>query len=76
MGNEADDILGSLRLTEAEKITYDTVMAKLEGYFVKRCNVSFERAEFNQRHQEDGEPVDSFITSLYVLAEHWVRTPS
>lgn len=70
MGDEADDILCSLGLTEEEKTKYDTVVAKLEGYFVKRRNVIFERAKFNQRRQENGESVDNFITSLYVLAEH------
>ena len=57
-------------LTEEEKAKYDTVVAKLEGYFVKRRKVIIERAKFNQQCQEDGESVDSFITSLYVLAEH------
>ena len=30
----------------------------------------YERAKFNLRRQEPGESVDSFITSLYGLAEH------
>ena len=30
----------------------------------------YERAKFNQRCQEPGESVDSFITALYVLAEY------
>lgn len=33
-------------------------------------HVIFERAKFNMRKQEDGEPVDAFITALYSLAEH------
>ena len=28
------------------------------------------RARFNQRHQKEGETVESFTTSLYSLAEH------
>ena len=35
-----------------------------------RRNVIFERAKFNQRQEEQGETVDSFITSLHYLAEH------
>ena len=42
----------------------------IERHFVQRRNVIFERAKFNQRRQEEGEPVDSFITALYALAEH------
>lgn len=44
--------------------------AKFKGHFVKRRNVIFKRAKFNNRKQEPGEPVDVFITALYALAEH------
>ena len=37
---------------------------------MKRQNIIFERAKFNQRRQEPGEPVDNFITTLHYLAEH------
>ena len=70
MGDEADDILGSFHLSTEEKAQYDVVKEKFEGYFVKRRNVIFERAKFNQRRQEPGEPVDNFITSLHCLSEH------
>ena len=70
MGDEADDILTSFHLSSEDKAKYDVVKEKFEGYFVKRRNVIFERAKFNQRRQEPGEPVDSFITSLHCLAEH------
>jgi len=49
---------------------YATVKGKFDSHFVKRCNVIFERAKFNMRRQQDGEPVDAFITALYGLAEH------
>ena len=70
MGDAADDILASLGLTEEEKKTYDTVVAKFQGHFVKKRNVIFERAKFNQRKQEEGESVDNFVTALYCLSEH------
>ena len=69
MGDEADDILTSLKLTDAQK-KYETVRQKFEGYLVKRRNPIFEPTKFNSRKQEEGEPVDSFITALYCLAEH------
>ena len=34
------------------------------------CKEIFERAKFNQRRQEEGEPVDDFVTLLYCLSEH------
>ena len=70
MGDEADDILRSFRLSEEDAKKYDVVKAKFDGYFVKRRNVIYERAKFNQRCQELGESVDSFITALYGLAEY------
>ena len=70
MGDEADDILTSLGLTDEQKKEYEMVKDKFEAHFVKRRNTIFERAKFNQRRQEEGESVDSFITSLYCLAEH------
>ncbi len=69
MGDEADDILSTFRLSEEDGKKYDTEVEKFQGYFVKRRNTIFERAKFNRRKQE-GEPVDDFIVDLYRLAEH------
>ena len=70
MGDSAEDILSSFRLTEEQGKSYTTVVEKFEGHFVKRRNLIFERAKFNRRKQEEGEPVDDFIMDLYRLAEH------
>ena len=70
MGDDADDILRSFRLSEADGKKYDVVKGKFDRHFVKDRNVIYERARFNQRKQEEGEPVDSFITALYGLSEH------
>ncbi|KAL5499382.1 hypothetical protein EMCRGX_G010781 [Ephydatia muelleri] len=37
---------------------------------LKKRNVIYERAKFNLRKQEDGEPVDDFVTTLYSLAQY------
>ena len=70
MGGEAEDILSSFRLTEDQGKSYSTVVEKFERYFVKRRNFIFERAKFNRRKQEEGEPVDDFIVDLYRLAQY------
>ena len=70
MGEEAEDILRSFALSEEDMKKYQPVTAKFEGHFVKKRNVIYERARFNMRVQEEGEPVDSFITALYSLSEH------
>ncbi|UYV67708.1 hypothetical protein LAZ67_5001667 [Cordylochernes scorpioides] len=38
-------------------------------YFIGKRNVIYERAKFNRRSQGETEPVEEFITNLYVLAE-------
>ncbi|UYV84796.1 hypothetical protein LAZ67_X003556 [Cordylochernes scorpioides] len=40
-----------------------------EDYFIGKRNVIYERAKFNRRSQGETEPVEEFITDLYVLAE-------
>ena len=70
MGDEADDILRSFALSEEDKKKYDVVKGKFDVHFDTRKNVIFERAKFNKKVQEDGEPVDDFITALYSLVEH------
>ena len=70
MGDEADEILRSFPLSEENKKQYMPVIEQFDKHFIKRRNVIYERARFNMRRQEEGEPVDTFITSLYALAEH------
>ena len=62
--------IACLTLTEQQRTKYADVKAGLDGYFVKKRNVIFERAKFNQRRQTRDEPVETFITALYSLAEH------
>ena len=70
MGQQADDILKSIQITDDELKVFKTVKEKFETHFIVRRNTIFERAKFNRRSQEENEPVDDFITDLYTLAEH------
>ena len=70
MGESAEDIFQSFNLSEEDTKNYDVVVERFQRHFVSRRNIIFERAKFNSRKQEDGETADSFITSLYGLAEH------
>ena len=70
MGDQADDIFKSLQLTAAQSASCATVKAQLEGYFVVKRNVIFERVKFNKWVQHEDESVDSLITELDRLAEH------
>lgn len=58
------------KYAEADQNKFETVRNRFEQHFVKRRNIIFERARFNQRKQEDGETANSFVTVLYSLAEH------
>ena len=65
MGDAADDILESFGLKPEEHVT---VREKLESYVMKKKNTIYERAKFNSRMQEEGEPVEVFIMALHKLA--------
>ncbi|UYV77427.1 hypothetical protein LAZ67_15000994 [Cordylochernes scorpioides] len=70
MGDRADDIFRSFKFEkekEAKKI--DSVLKAFDSHFCVRKNIICECAKFNSRIQEDREPVDEFITSLYKLAD-------
>ncbi|XP_037558060.1 uncharacterized protein K02A2.6-like [Dermacentor silvarum] len=69
MGKEAEDLLASLSLSDADLADYATVKRKFEGHFIPCTNVIFERAKFNRRKQEANESVESFITDLHNLAD-------
>ena len=70
MGDQADDILNSFKLSTTQLKQYHTVKTKFDEHFVVRRNVIFELAKFNQRRQEEGETVDTFITALHAFDEH------
>ena len=70
VGDEADDVLRSFRLSEADQKKYSEVKGKFDRHFVKKRNVIYERAKFNMRKQAEGESVDSFVADLNALSEH------
>ena len=70
LGEEAESVLASTHITLEEKQKYDTVVAKLNGYFKVRKNVIFERARLNRRNQLAGGSAEQYITTLYSLVEN------
>lgn len=69
MGPQADVIVDSLKLSTDDLKSYSTVKDKLNSHFLPKTNVIFERARFNQRVQQLGEPAEQFINDLHKLAE-------
>ena len=72
MGEEAEDILKSFRLSDTEQKLYKTVRGKFELFFVKKRTI-FDWISFFQRSQEEGEPVASFVNDIYALAKYCNR---
>lgn len=69
MGDQAEDILASFKLPEADSKKYDVVVKRFQDHFVIKKNIIYERARFNSRVQTPGEPVVTFIEDLHRLAE-------
>ncbi|UYV69742.1 K02A2.6-like [Cordylochernes scorpioides] len=70
MGDRADDIFRTFKFEKEEEATkIDSVLKAFDSHFCVRKNIIYERAKFNSRIQEDRDPVDEFITSLYKLAD-------
>lgn len=70
MGDAAEDILNTLLpIASDERKKYSEVKAKFDSYFVVKKNIIYERARFNRRVQQEGEPVDAFITDLHAMSE-------
>lgn len=70
MGDEADDILKGLNLTDENMQQYYAVNEGFHTFFVAKKNVIYKRARFNMRKQRENESVDSFVTALFSLVEH------
>lgn len=70
MGSQSETVFKSLVLSTAESKVLQTVLDKLDTYFMPQKNVIHERAIFNQRIQKPDEGVEAFIRSLYDLSAH------
>ncbi|KAL1426100.1 hypothetical protein MTO96_018573 [Rhipicephalus appendiculatus] len=69
MGDKAEDVLTALCLTTANAKKYAKVIEAFDSHFVVKKNITYERALFNRRIQDEGEAMTDFITALRTLVE-------
>ena len=67
LGEEAENVLSSIKVTAEERGSYVAVLKKLNDFFKVRKNIIFERARFNRWAQRNGESVEQYISDLYAL---------
>jgi len=70
LGEDAEDVLSSMNISEENRKKYAEVITKLDDFFQVRKNVIYERGCFNWRMKLVDESVEQFVTNLYQLAEH------
>ena len=70
MGEDAEAVLTTTRITDEDRADYSKVLEKFDGYFKVRKNLVFERATFNQARQLSDELAEQFITRLHLLADN------
>ena len=70
MGEDTDNVLTSMNISEADRKKYDSVLGKFDDFFNVRRNKIYERARFNRRDQRDGESAEQYITALYELVKN------
>ena len=70
MGQESEHIFSQFALSEADQKDYDKVIAQYDKHFIPKTNVIHERAMFHQRCQKQGENAETYIRTLYEMAEN------
>ncbi len=70
LGKEAEQVFKTFRFAgRGDDQKYETVLCKLDNYFVPKVNVIHERARFHQCVQRHGESTEEFIRSLHEMVD-------
>ena len=61
MGNECKEALKRLELTEEQLKSTETILAKLEEYFVSERNILYERYLFYGAEHQSNKTIDQYV---------------
>ena len=68
-GRELQEVFHAVVDEHVKVESLPTAVEILEGHFLPKRNVTYERHMFPKERQKEGEPVDVFVTRLWGLAE-------
>jgi hypothetical protein len=73
LGEEAEDVLTSTSITDAERAVYDTVVAKLDGFFKIRRNTIFDHMwlTHQQEHSLGIGAISTWCPKLRYRKRQW-----
>lgn len=69
LGEEAQDFLLTIGVTDADCATYNAICTKFDNFFKVRHNVIYKCTRFNCRTQQSGETAE-FIVAVHTLASN------
>lgn len=69
LGTDAEEILNTLIITDAQKKTVDGLLKVLTEFAKPKLNIAYCRYLFNTRDQQEGESFDQFYMAIRKLAE-------
>ncbi|KAL3214153.1 hypothetical protein MRX96_007277 [Rhipicephalus microplus] len=69
MGRHARHIFRTLESSEEQSKDYEVVKKRFDAYFIATQNLVYESWCFRRRHQDAGESVEQFVTTLHTLAD-------
>ena len=69
MGIKCESIIKTMNLTEEEEKSFNTMTTKFDNYFKPKRNEIRLRRAFQNRNQEQGETIESYLRALYSAAE-------
>ena len=70
LGKESEQVFKTFHFdSDEDEEVYETVLGKLDSYFVPKVNVIHERARFHQCNQKPGESSEEYIRHLHELSD-------